>query len=105
MLDLIANERGNVWIWQPEEGNHQAYIKLPDAPNRWLEISIRPCNYPGLNVQTVTLTESELTVFINENFADGNWQARKMNLPGVVVEDGYISELAETKEPESVGPS
>lgn len=90
----MLNERGNVWVWQPEEGYHQAYLKLDDGPDRWLEISIRPCNYPGLHVQIVTLTESELALHINKEFADGNWVVRKMNLPGVVVEDGYISEAA-----------
>lgn len=92
LLELELCERGNIWIWQPEEGYHQAYLRLPDGPDRWLEISIRPCNYPGLSVQTIQLPAAELAAHINKEFADGNWVVRKMNLHGVVVEDGYISE-------------
>lgn len=88
LLDICKSERGNIWLTTDEGEYHHCYIRLPDGPDRWLEISIRPCNYPGLLVQTVTITEAELTKHILKEF-DG-WIARKMCLESVPLEDGYI---------------
>jgi hypothetical protein len=65
--DWSACERGNVWIFAPQtEGDkHLAYLKLPFDLDMWLEVSIVPENWPGLNVKVVTLTEPQLAAHIN----------------------------------------
>jgi hypothetical protein len=52
----------------------------------WLQIALRPCNYPALDVQTVRIPEAELAQHINENFADEVWVVHKMNIEGVKVD-------------------
>ena len=88
MLEFCETEKSNIYLVSEEGDFHHAYIRLPDGPNRWLEISIRPCNYPALLVQTITVTDADLAVHINKEF-DG-WIARKMNLEGVAVDDGRV---------------
>lgn len=79
--DIDECERGNIWLVHVEEDYHNAYFRLTD--NRWLEVSIRPCNYPGFNVKTITVSDAELAAHIRKEFGGGMWHARKMNLEGV----------------------
>lgn len=91
MFEIEACERGNIWLINGEERWHNAWIRLDG--NNWLEISIRPCNYPGLNVQTVTVTDEELYNHIRKEFGGGGWLARKINLEGFEVplnEDDHV---------------
>lgn len=84
-VTLHETERGNIWL-ADDDGNHNAWIKLP-GENQWLEISIRPDNYPGLNVNTVTVSKSDLATHINSNFE--GWTVRKLNLKGVALDDQW----------------
>lgn len=81
LLNLDETEKGNIWLVHSEENYHNAWIRL--GGNRWLEITIRPCNYPGLTVKTVSMTDKELADHINQEFNSGLWIVRKMNLSGV----------------------
>lgn len=86
-FELDETERGNIWLTN-EEGacNHNVWIRLHGQ--KWLQIAIRPENYPGLTVNTITITDAELTAHIHKT-CDG-MVVRKMNLPGVRVDDNYI---------------
>lgn len=78
-------ERGNIWLVNDEEpGWHNAWIRLQG--DIWLEISIRPENYPGLTVQTVQTSNEKLAAHINREFNGGNWLARKCNIDGVEID-------------------
>lgn len=76
--DFEETERGNVWLMTEDGTGHNAWIRLTD--DYWLEIEIRPDNYPGLSVATIRLTEGELLRHILTHC--GGMSIRKVNLPG-----------------------
>jgi len=81
------NERGGVLICGTG-GDFSAWLRQGDSSN-WREISWRQGNYPALNVQDVKISPTDLAAHIQKNFV--GWIARKMNLPGVVLDrDGEI---------------
>lgn len=86
-FDLNETELGNIWLVN-EEGNHNAWIRL--GGNRWLQIAIRPENYPGLTVNTITVTDEALAAHINKEC--GGMVIRKLNLDGVKVDGAYIAD-------------
>ena len=84
-------ERGNIWLVHVEENYHNAWIRLP--ADMWLEVSIRPDNYPGLSVQLVRCSEEDLAKHIRKYFGGHMWIAKKMNIAGVTTTpEGYINE-------------
>lgn len=89
LLELDETERGNIWLTN-EEGacNHNVWIRL--VGQKWLQIAIRPENYPGLAVNTITVTDAELAAHINKEC--GGMVVRKANLDGLQVRNGYILE-------------
>jgi len=94
VFEFHETERGNVWL--DNDNQHIAWLRLP-GENQWLEISISPDNYPGLNVNTRTLTDDELTAHIHKNC--GDWYVRKCNLDGVKFDEG--GQVVGDPEPES----
>ena len=75
-------ERGNIWLTNVEEpGWENAWIRI--AGDLWLEIDIRPCNYPGLTVQLIRSSDKKLAAHIRKTFRSGSWRARKLNIEGV----------------------
>lgn len=82
---LDETERGNIWLIDPENpGRQQVYIRLDGID--WIEISTRPENYPGLKVQTITVTDQKLARHIMDKFE--GWEALKLNLEFPVPVDG-----------------
>jgi len=80
---FVETERGNIWLTNDDEpGHHNVWIGLQG--DIWLEITIRPANYPGLTVQTIQISDKELAAHINKNFGGGTWVARKCNIDGVI---------------------
>ncbi len=76
------NERGGVLICSGD-GDFSAWLRQGDS-NNWREVSWRQGNYPALNVQDVEISPTDLAAHIQKNF--GGWVARKMNLPGVLLD-------------------
>lgn len=71
-------ERGNGWLITEDGTGHNAWIRLED--DHWLEIEVRPDNYPGLSVATIRRTDAELLRHILEH-CSGMW-IRKLNSRG-----------------------
>jgi hypothetical protein len=89
-FDLDETEKGHIWLVHSEENWHNAWIWL--GGHTWLQISIRPCNYPGLTVNTITKSDEQLAAHINQEFSSGLWIARSCNLEGVKLrEEGNVS--------------
>lgn len=88
-FEINETERGNIYLAHVEENWHNAWIRVA-GDDRWLQISIRPCNYPALDVSTVTITDEDLAKHIREQFGGGLWIALKMNIEGVEVADGFV---------------
>jgi hypothetical protein len=65
------------------DGDFSAWLRQGDS-NNWREVSWRQGNYPALNVQDVEISPTDLAAHIQKNF--GGWVARKMNLPGVLLD-------------------
>jgi hypothetical protein len=82
---FVASERGNIYLVHIEENWHNAWINLFGF--LWLEISIRPCNYPALNVACVSISDEKLAEHINKEFGGGLWKAMKMNIQGVKLDE------------------
>ena len=78
-------ERGNTLIESVHDSGWNAWISLGE--DLWLEISLRPGNYPCLNVAIVEASEHGLANHINNNFPANDWHLRKCNLPGVELRD------------------
>lgn len=85
MFELNETERGNILLTHDEEFYLNSYTRLGD--NRWLEVSFRSDNYPAYNVQTINVTDAELSAHITREFGGGLWYARKMNLDGVKIDE------------------
>lgn len=84
-----ACERGNIWLTHTEEDYHNAWFRLEG--DFWLQVSIRPCNYPGFEVNTVAISDRRLAAHIRKQFGNGVWRAMKMNLDGVALDgDGLV---------------
>lgn len=86
---LQLNERGNIWLASEDDSGHSAWLRLDSEKHLWLEICIRPMNYPGLNVNVITATDEELAKHIRTTFADGFWYVRKCCLEAVLVDDQH----------------
>lgn len=74
--DFYECERGNVLL--TDDSDFNAWIDPGD--DRWLEVAFRHDNYPALTVQMVSVTIEQLAQHINENFCNGMWYAKKLNL-------------------------
>ena len=86
IFDLDQTERGNIWLWNTDSpGDQNAWIRLGN--DRWLQISTRLDNDPGLHVSVIRTTEEKLAAHVRREFGGGCWVARKMNLEGVEVGD------------------
>jgi hypothetical protein len=79
-----VNERGGVLVCNGD-GDFNAWLRQGDSSN-WREISWRQGNYPALNVQDVEISPTDLATHIQKNFV--GWVARKMNLPGMLLDNG-----------------
>ena len=91
MLDLDLTERNGVWLAHQEENYHNAWLRVPGQQTNFLQISIRPDNYPGLTVSTVTLTDEQLAAHIHREFGGGLWFVRKANISvDINHEDGVV---------------
>jgi hypothetical protein len=77
-----VNERGGVLVCSGD-GDFSAWLRQGDSSN-WREVSWRQGNYPALNVQDVEISPTDLAAHIQKNFV--GWVARKMNLPGVLLD-------------------
>jgi hypothetical protein len=88
-FELDETEKGNIWLAHSEENWHNAWIRLGSG-QRWLQVAIRPCNYPGLTVNTITSSDPQLAAHINREFGGGMWMARSCNLDGVKLEEGGL---------------
>jgi hypothetical protein len=82
-------ERGHVWLMHSDSpGDQNAWLRLSE--DRWLQISIRLDNSPGLRVNVIRSTPEQLAQHICETF-DESWIVRRMNLPGVsITEDRHL---------------
>lgn len=76
--DFEETERGNIWLMSEDGTRHNAWIRLTD--DHWLEIEIRPDNYPGLSMATIRLTGDDLLLHILAHC--GGMSIRRLNLPG-----------------------
>lgn len=85
-VDFSETERGNIWLVNSDSpGDQNAWLRL--GGNRWLQISTRLENYPGMNVNVIEATDEALAKHIRKEFGGGNFYARKMNLDGVEVDN------------------
>lgn len=87
-VDLDMCERGNN-LFVTDDGNLFFIAEL--SKGNWLQVSYHPSNYPAFTLNTTQATEQEIAEHINENLL--GWYARKCNLAGVYLADGYVSEL------------
>ena len=92
--NFCESECGNTWL-SSESGGNYILIGLNINDNdsetsQFLEISILPENYPGLNVCTVTEYVKNIVEHIQERYE--GWVCRKWNLPieAPINEDGEI---------------
>ena len=85
--DFRACERGNVFLQVQEGADFQAYLR-GEEENEWLEVSYREENYPALNVAVLSITDEDLAEHISLHFV--GWYARKANLDGLNVENGFV---------------
>lgn len=76
--DFEADERGNVWLMTEDGTGHNIWIDLGN--DCWLEIELRPENFPGLSVATLCLSCDELKRHIFTH-CRGMW-VRTLSLPG-----------------------
>ena len=94
-----ANERGNVYLVDNDMygGRKELAWLRTDTENEWLEVSVCPSNYPALNCQVISLSDTELANHINENCQ--GYLILKMNIEGVETDGDYVA-TAEEKTPE-----
>jgi hypothetical protein len=78
-------ERGNN-LFVDEDGGLIFWGRLQDGG--WLEIEFQPKNSPALSIHTTNLDPLNLAKHINLNLL--GWYARKCNIDGVNLENGYV---------------
>lgn len=89
-------ERGNILLMNEYNAGMNAWIALDvervtHETSQWIEISLRPEDYPSLAVNVVHIKERELARHINTEFAGEEWFVRKMNIDGVCIENNHVS--------------
>ena len=82
LIPFNESERGNTWLAN-DGGDHAAWIRLNDK--QFLEITITPDNYPGLQVSIKETSEKKLVRHINKNLK--GWFVRKCNVTGVKIDE------------------
>ncbi len=98
---LNTTEKGNTLLVHIDENWMSAWIRLEQEGelSNWLQISLRSCNYPALNVSTVIMSDRQLAKHIRRTFGP-EWIVKKMNLSveGVVDQVGDVIPMPDQEE-------
>ena len=82
---FAATEKGNILL--ERDGDWLAYCSC--GVDTWLEISVRPGNYPVFSARTLKQTEEELATHI-QTHCEG-WTALKLSIKEVKVDvDSFV---------------
>lgn len=74
-------ERGNIYLMHTEENYHNAWFRVGD--DHYIQLSIRPRNYPAIDLSLIKISEEKLAEHIRKEFGGGSWYAMKLNIKGV----------------------